>query len=55
MDNYKDAIRFLEKVSEGKVELGATSLETPAEGEYSGGSVVSTRDKVFGPDTLDKY
>ena len=54
-DNYKNAIRFLEKVSEGKVELGASSLEAAGEGEYSGGSMVSARDKVFGTDTMDKY
>ena len=54
-DNYKDAIRFLERVSDGKVELGSNAVEPAGEGEYSGESLISTKDKEFGTETMDKY
>ena len=55
-DNYKDAIRFLEKVAEGKIDLGVQPPpEAPGEGDCTGGGLVGAREKVFGPDTMDKY
>jgi phage gp36-like protein len=55
-DRHKDAIRFLEKVAEGKLDLGIQPPpDAPDEDNYSGHSLVSSRKKIFGPDTLDKY
>ena len=54
-DNYRDAIKFLEKVSEGKIKLKCQAAKEAEGGEYSGGVIVSSRDKEFGPTTMDKY
>lgn len=52
----KDAIRFLEKVSEGKISLGLQPPpDPPAEGGYDGASRVDARIKVFDKTTMDKY
>jgi len=55
-DRYKEAIRLLEKISEGKISLGLQPPpDPPAEGDYPGGSKVSVRDKDFDTDTMGKY
>jgi len=55
-DRYRDAIRFLEKFSEGKGSLGSQPPpDPPDEEDYSAGNRVSARDKMFGTDTMDKY
>lgn len=55
-DRYKNAIRFLEKVSEGKISLGLQPPPSPpGEGEYSDGVRISTRKQVFDEDTMEKY
>jgi len=54
-DNYKDAIKFLGKVSEGKIKLKCQAAKEAGGGEYSGGVIVSSRKKVFDTDTMDKY
>ena len=55
-DRYKNAIRFLEKFSEGKGSLGSQPPpDPPDEGDYSAGSRVSARDKMFDETTMDKY
>lgn len=55
-DRYSNAIRFLEKFSEGKGSLGSQPPpEPPDEEDYSAGSRVNTRDKMFDETTMDKY
>jgi phage gp36-like protein len=54
--NYKNAVRYLEKVSEGKATPGVQPVpDSAGDGDYTGGSRVSARDKIFGPDTMEKY
>lgn len=48
---YKDAIRFLEKVSEGKIDLGAATpaqTSTAHEVDIEGNDAIFTRDKMKG-------
>lgn len=55
-DRHKEAIRFLERVGEGKIGLGVQPHpDAPGEGDYSGGVQVSVRDKEFDTDTMGKY
>lgn len=55
-ERYRNATRFLEKVSEGKISLGLQPPPSPpADGGYSGGGLVNARDKIFSPDNLEKY
>lgn len=55
-ERYKAAIRFLEKLSEGKISIGCQpSPDSPDEGSYSGSSRVSVRDKMFDETTMGKY
>lgn len=53
---YKNAIRLLEKISEGKVSLGLQPPpDPPDEGKYSDGGRVQVRDKIFDETTMSKY
>lgn len=53
---YNDAIRFLEKIAEGKISLGVQPPpDPPASGNYDQGSRVSVRDKIFDATTMDKF
>ena len=55
-DRNKEAIRFLERVAEGKIGLGVQpNPEAPGENDYAGGVRVSARDKDFDTDTMSKY
>lgn len=55
-ERYKAAIRFLEKLSEGKISLGCQPVpDSPGAGDYAGGSQVSARDKIFDETTMGKY
>jgi phage gp36-like protein len=55
-ERYKAAIRFLEKLSEGKISIGCQPPpDPPNEGDYAGGSRVSVRDKIFDETTMGKY
>lgn len=55
-ERHKNAIRLLEKISEGKISLGIQPPpDPPAEDNYSGANQVSSRDKVFDADAMDKY
>ena len=55
-ERYKAAIRFLEKLSEGKISIGCQPPpDSPGEGDYAGGSRVSVRDKIFDETTMEKY
>jgi phage gp36-like protein len=54
--DYKSAIQFLKDVSKGVVTLGVhPQPDPPDDKNIAGGSLVSTRDKVFGVETMDKY
>lgn len=53
---YDNAIRFLEKVAEGKMSLGVQPApDAPESGQAEGQSKVSVRTKVFDETTMDKY
>ena len=53
---YRNAIRLLEKVSEGKISLGIQPPpDAPADEEYFGRSRVDARDKDFDETTMGKY
>lgn len=55
-ERYKAAIRFLEKLSEGKISIGCQPPpDPPGEGDYAGGNQVNARDKIFNETTMDKY
>jgi len=52
-NRYKDAIKFFEKVADGKISLGLDGLnqtQTPA-----GAVLISTNDRVFSKATLNDY
>ena len=53
---YDDAIRFLKDVAGGKASLGVQPPpDPPGDDNYTGGSQVSVRTKIFDSDTMDKY
>ena len=52
---YDNAVRFLKEVAKGGVSLGQPPPDAPGDEDYTDGSRVSARDKLFGTDTLDKY
>jgi len=53
---YDNAVRYLKDVSKGYASLGVQPVpDAPGEGDYTGGSRVTVRDKVFDEDTMDKY
>lgn len=53
---YDNAVRFLERVAEGKISLGLQPPpKPPAAGHFEKASRVESREKVFGPDTMAKY
>ena len=55
-DRYKARIKLLEKIKEGKISIGIQPPPSPpGENDYQGGSHVSTREKSFGEDTMNKY
>ena len=55
-ERYKNAIKTLEKIAEGKISIGIQPPpDPPEENEYSGASVSSARDKMFDSTTMDKY
>lgn len=55
-DRRDSAIKFLEKVNDGKISLGVQPLpEPPADGSYDNASRVTVRTKIFDTETLDKY
>lgn len=55
-ERYRNAIRFLEQMAAGKITLGLQPPPAaPGEGKYQGGGRVSSRDKIFDEDTMDKY
>lgn len=54
--DYKNAIAFLDRLAAGKVSLGVQPPpDPPDEGHTSGGPVASTRDKMFGEDTMETF
>lgn len=53
---YKNAVRFLEKVSEGKITLGLQPPPSPpGENDYAGKNLVYAREKIFSEEELGKY
>lgn len=55
-DRYTNAIRFLEKVAEGKISLGVQPVPDPAgAGDYDGGAQVTVRDTDFDSTTMGKF
>lgn len=55
-DRYKNAIKTLEKIAEGKISIGIQPPpDPPAENEYHGAGASSARDKMFDITTIDKY
>jgi len=55
-DRYKNAIKTLEKISEGKLSFGIQPLpDPPSADEYAAAGQISARDKMFGPAAMDKY
>lgn len=53
---YKDAVKTLEKIAEGRISLGVQAPPNPpAVGNYEKGMQVSVRDKDFGTTTMDKF
>ena len=53
--DYTNAITFLQSVAAGRATLGEQP-EPEAPDESTGqASIINTRDKMFGPDTMDKY
>lgn len=55
-ERYKNVIKSLEKVAAGKLTLGLQPApEPPGEGQCSGAALVSTRDKDFSINNLEKY
>lgn len=55
-ERHKAAIRALEQVAAGKLSLGIQPAPAPPdEGDYNGAAAVSARDKMFDPDTMEKY
>jgi len=54
--DYDNAVKLLGKVQIGKMSLGVQPVPDPPEADgYTGGMQVSTRDKIFGADTMEKY
>lgn len=54
--DYKNAIRYLQDVAKGNASPGVQPPPDPPDDEdVTGGTQVSTRDKMFGPDTMEKY
>lgn len=51
-DRYKEAIRFLEKVSKGEIGLGAA---TPAPVNTSGGVDIDSNDRIFSRSDMDGF
>lgn len=55
-ESYKGAVKMLEAYSKGTFTLGLQPVpDGPDDDGYSGGPLVSARDKEFGTDTLDMY
>jgi phage gp36-like protein len=53
---YDNAVRFLEKVAEGKMSLGIQpSPDAPAASNVEGSTQVDVRTKIFDETTMDKY
>jgi len=53
---YKNAIKTLEKIAEGKISIGIQpSPDSPDENEYAGAGLSGARDKIFDSSTMDKY
>jgi phage gp36-like protein len=53
---YDNAIKFLQKVADGKLTLGIQPPPDPPEsGDYEKGSQVEARTKVFDATTMNKY
>jgi len=56
VDRYKNAIKTLEKISEGKISLGLQPPPGPPdENAYAAAGQSSARDKIFDSTTMDKY
>lgn len=54
-DEYKRCLKLLEKIAEGKLLLGAPEQGECADPDTTGGIAVTTPDKMFGPDTWEKF
>ena len=55
-ERYKNAIKTLQKISEGKLSFGLQPLpDPPDETGYAAAVQSSARDKMFGSKTMDKY
>ena len=55
-ERYKNAIKILEKISEGKLSFGLQPVpDPPDENEYAAAGRISARDKIFDSTTMDKY
>ena len=54
--DYKDAVRFLERVADGRATLGVQPPpDPPGEDDVSDSPLVNTRPQIFGTDTMEKY
>ncbi|MFH1136575.1 MAG: DUF1320 domain-containing protein [Pseudomonadota bacterium] len=54
VERYRNAVKILERFSKGEITLGTQPIpDAPA--SYSSGIRTSSRAKMFGTDTMDKY
>lgn len=55
VDGWKNAVRLLEKISEGKVSLGVAQLPPPAPAAVAGGASFTGGERRFTRDSLKDY
>ena len=53
-ERYKNAVKMLERFAKGEITLGVQPIPDAPE-SYSSGIRTSSREKMFGTDTMDKY
>lgn len=53
---YEDATKYLDKIARGLASPGVQPIPAPpGDDDIAGAVQVATRDKKFGPDTMDKF